>query len=193
MNDGVVRLLLLLTGLLVAAQTRVLKQTQSVAVSGDRAHYFSDLASNLAALLGVAGAALLGLASLDGAAGLIVAAILIWAAIGVFREAAHQLMDHELPEDQRALIVRLMTQDARLTDIHQLRTRASGPYVHIQMHADLDPDLTLSEAHAILVECERRLLKAYPAADILIHADPHGEAEPHGAEFFNAESTSKDA
>src|ERR1043165_9858969 len=40
-----------LTGLLIAAQTRVLRQTSSVAVSGDRAHYASDLASNLIALL----------------------------------------------------------------------------------------------------------------------------------------------
>ncbi|WP_300577374.1 cation diffusion facilitator family transporter [Phenylobacterium sp.] len=178
-----------LTGLLVAAQTRVLKQTQSVAVSGDRAHYFSDLASNLAALVGVAGAALLGFTRLDGAAGLVVAAILVWAAIGVFREAAHQLMDHELPEDQRALIVRLMTQDARLTDIHQLRTRASGPYVHIQMHADLDPDLTLDAAHQVIVEAEHRLLKHFPAADILIHADPRGRAEPHGGAFAEPPAT----
>src|SRR5688572_24814144 len=48
---------ILLTGLLVAAQTRMLRQASSVAVSGDRAHYVSDLASNLVALAGVAAAA----------------------------------------------------------------------------------------------------------------------------------------
>ena len=40
---------ILLTGLLVAAQTRALKQTGSVAVSGDRAHYFADLGGNAVA------------------------------------------------------------------------------------------------------------------------------------------------
>lgn len=180
---GVMVASILLTGLLVTAQTRVLRQTQSVAVSGDRAHYVSDLASNLAVLAGIVGAALLGLNRLDGVAGLVVSGLLIWAAIGVFRQAADQLMDHELPEAQRALIVRLMTQDPRLSDIHQLRTRASGPYVHIQMHADLDPALSLEAAHQVIVEAEHRLLAHFPAADILIHADPRGHAEPHGGVF----------
>ena len=102
-------------------------------------------------------------------------------------------MDRELPDEAREHIRALAGDDPRIIDVHQLRTRASGPLVHIQFHMALDPDLTLSEAHAILVECERRLLKAYPAADILIHADPHGEAEPHGGDFFNAETTSKQA
>lgn len=180
---GVMVASIVLTGLLVTAQTRVLSQTQSVAVSGDRAHYVSDLASNLATLAGIGGAALLGLNRLDGVAGLVVSGLLIWAAIGVFRQAADQLMDHELPEAQRALIVRLMTQDSRLSGIHQLRTRASGPYVHIQMHADLDPALTLEAAHQVIVEAEHRLLAHFPAADILIHADPRGQAEPHGGVF----------
>jgi ferrous-iron efflux pump FieF len=67
--------------------------------------------------------------------------------------------------------------------VHQLRTRAAGPYVHIQMHADIDPDVSLAEAHAIVVSAERRVLQAFPAADILIHADPRGRAEAHGGAF----------
>lgn len=176
-----------LTALLLAAQTRVLRQTASVAVSGDRAHYASDLASNIIALVGIAASAWLGINGLDAAAALVIAALLLWGAVGVFREAAGQLMDHELPDDQRAQIVKLASADPRLTDVHQLRTRASGPFVHIQMHADLDPDLTLEAAHQVIVAAEKRILEAFPAADILIHADPRGRAEPHGGAF--AEST----
>jgi hypothetical protein len=40
------------------------------------------------------------------------------------------------------------------------------------------------------VAAERRLLEVYPAADILIHADPQGRAEPHGGAF--AESAEND-
>lgn len=176
-----------LTAGLLAAQTRVLRQTASVAVSGDRAHYATDLASNVVALLGIAASAWLGVNGLDAAAALVIAALLLWGAVGVFREAANQLMDHELPEEERAQIVRLASADPRLTDVHQLRTRASGPFVHIQMHADLDPDLTLEMAHQVIVAAENRILEHFPAADILIHADPRGRAEPHGGAF--AEST----
>jgi cation diffusion facilitator family transporter len=178
-----------LTALLVSAQTRILRRTSSVAVSGDRAHYASDLASNVVALLGIAGSAWLGLGNLDAAAALIVAGLLLWGAISVFREAADQLMDRELPDEDRARIVRLAAADPRVTDVHQLRTRASGPYVHMQMHVDLDPDLTLEAAHEVVVAAEKRILEAFPAADIIIHADPHGRAEPHGGAFAEPAET----
>ena len=174
---------IVLTALLLVAQGQVLKQTASVAVSGDRAHYATDLASNVIALVGIGVAAWLGLNSVDGLAALAIAAVLLWGAVSVFREASGQLMDHELSDESRGKIVALLTQDARLTDVHQLRTRASGPYVHIQMHVDLDPDLTLEAAHQVIVAAEKRVLEAFPSADIIIHADPRGRAEPHGGAF----------
>ena len=44
-------------------------------------------------------------------------------------------------------------------------------------------NLTLIEAHEIVVAAEERLLAVFPAADIIIHPDPHGKAEPHGGHF----------
>ena len=172
-----------LTGGLIYAQTQVLKQTRSVAVTGDRAHYLADLASNIAALIAIAATALLGIGGFDALGGLVVAGVLLWGAVSVFRQASGELMDHELPDDARAKIVALMTADPRLTDVHQLRTRASGPIVHIQMHADLDPELSLETAHEVVVAAEKRVLEAFPAADIIIHPDPRGRAEPHGGAF----------
>jgi len=179
---------IVLTALLILAQGRVLRQTASVAVSGDRAHYAADLASNVIALAGIAATAWLGIGRLDAIAALAIAALLLWGAVGVFREASGQLMDHELPDEVRARIVELMTKDPRLTDVHQLRTRASGPFVHMQMHVDLDPQLTLEAAHQVIVAAEKRVLEAFPSADIIIHADPRGRAEPHGGAFAEAQS-----
>ncbi|MEW6389123.1 MAG: cation diffusion facilitator family transporter [Pseudomonadota bacterium] len=172
-----------LTLALITAQTRVVKASGSIAISGDRAHYAADLASNAVALVGVGAAAWLGLPWLDAAAGLLVALWLIWGAIGVFREASGQLMDEELPEEDRTRIVQLATVDPRVLGVHQLRTRASGPYVHMQMHADLAADISLAEAHTIMVAAENRLLEAFPSADIIIHPDPRGLAEKHGGVF----------
>ncbi len=175
-----------LTSLLILAQTRMLRQASSVAVSGDRAHYLADLASNLVAFAGIGAAALWRAPLIDAAAGLAVTAWLVWGAVSVFREASFQLMDHELGEDQRERIIALARADGRILNIHALRTRASGPYVHLQMHAALPADISLEEAHRILVAAERRVLKAFPAADILIHADPEGLDEPHGGALTDA-------
>lgn len=179
---GVMLVSIVLTGGLIFAQSRHLQKVASVAVSSDRTHYAADLASNVIALTAIA-AAWAGLGWVDPVGGLCVAAILLWGAVSVFRESSDQLLDHELPDEDRRKITELMTQDRAINHIHQLRTRASGPVIHIQMHADLDPDISLDQAHRIVVAAERRVLEAFPEADILIHADPRGRAEPHGGPF----------
>ncbi|MCA0356850.1 MAG: cation diffusion facilitator family transporter [Proteobacteria bacterium] len=184
---AVMAISIVLTFALITAQTRVVKASGSIAISGDRAHYAADLASNAVALVGVGAAAWLGLPWVDAVAGLIVALWLIWGAVGVFREASHQLMDRELPDEDREKIVALVTADPKVLGVHQLRTRASGPYVHIQMHADLAGDISLADAHAIIVAAENRVLDAFPAADLIIHGDPRGLAEKHGGLFAEVE------
>lgn len=180
---GVMLISIALTGVLISAQSRALRAASSVAISADRTHYAADLASNVIALAGIAGAAAFGWVRLDALAGLCVGGVLLWGAISVFREASGQLMDRELPVEDRKRIAGLITQDPRITDVHQLRTRASGPVVHVQMHVDLDPELSLEDAHKVVVAAEKRVLEAFPAADILIHPDPRGRAEPHGGAF----------
>ena len=172
-----------LTSGLILVQSRVLKTASSVAVTGDRLHYIADLASNLIAFIGIGLSALTHNSAADAVAGVFVVGWLVWGAISVFRAASVELMDQELDDLSRERIVELLTLDPRVNDVHQLRTRASGPYIHIQLHADLDPDLTLVEAHKVVVAAEKRVLEAFPAADIIIHPDPRGYAEPHGGAF----------
>ena len=170
---------LLITALLVAAQTRVVRRTGSVAVAGDRAHYTADMASNLVALLGIAGAVWLDRPALDAAAGLVVSLWLVWGAYKVFRTASHHLMDRELPDAEREALVQALFADPAVEGVHQLRTRASGPYVHVQAHIDVEPTLTLLQAHDVIEAAEERLIALHPGADVILHVDPRGEAEHH--------------
>ena len=180
---GVMAISVLLTGALITAQTRVLRRTGSVAVSGDRAHYFSDVASNLIVFAGIGAAALLDQPVFDAAAGVLVAGWLAWAAYAVFRESARHLMDRELDDEARGEIRRRLFAVPGVQGVHQLRTRSSGPYVHIQAHIDLDPHQTLLQAHEVLTAAEDRLLELYPSADIILHPDPEGHAEVHEEPF----------
>ena len=85
---------------------------------------------------------------------------------------------------QRQRIRELVESDPLVGRVHDLRTRTSGPYVHIQFHVDLAPSMTLEEAHRLIVAAEDRVRSEFPAADIIIHPDPKGRAEPHGHEDF---------
>ena len=169
---AVVLISIALTGWLVWRQGKAVKATGSVAVEADRAHYAADLAANAVVLIGVISGAYLSAPGLDAAAGLVVAVWLFWGAAGVLRGAADQLLDRATPEADRVEITAAMLADPRIAGVHRLRTRMAGSVMTIQMHVDMDPALTLGEAHAILVEAENRLMARWPGADILIHPDP---------------------
>ncbi|MBI1187343.1 MAG: cation diffusion facilitator family transporter [Alphaproteobacteria bacterium] len=168
----------------VMAQSRAIAATGSLAVRGDRAHYLSDLAANGAVIIGILGAAYAGLAWADTAAAVFVT---VWLALGAWdiaRAAADHLMDREAPESLRTHVRELTLAEQGLRGVHDLRTRLSGPYVHVQFHADLDPDMSLEAAHRIIVAAEQRIRAEYPNADVIIHPDPRGRAEPHGLPAF---------
>ncbi len=169
-----------LTGWLVWMQGRAVRESGSLAVAADRAHYAGDLAANGVVLIGVISGAFLAAPGLDAAAGLIVAIWLFWGAITILRSAADHLVDKAVPAADRMAITTAVLADPRISGVHQLRTRMAGSAMLIQMHIDLDPDLSLDSAHAIVVEAENRLLAAFPRADILIHPDPRGRAGPTG-------------
>lgn len=173
-----------LTAGLVAYQTRAVRRTGSVATRADRLHYAGDLGANAVVLLGIGAGAYLGIGWADPAAALLIAAWLVYGSLKVAREAADHLLDREVPDATRARIRSLAEADQRILRVHDLRTRTSGPYMHIQFHVELDPDLSLEAAHGIVVAAENRIRDQFPTADIIIHPDPKGRAEPHGHEHF---------
>ncbi|MFZ4600830.1 MAG: cation diffusion facilitator family transporter [Caulobacterales bacterium] len=180
----VMGLSILLTSALVLAQSRAIAQTGSVATKGDREHYAADLTSNIVVVFGIAAGHFLGWSWADAAAGILVACWLALGAYEVARESADHLMDRELPDEDRARIEALARDDPAILGVHDLRTRSSGPFIHIQFHADLDPEISLKAAHEVVVAAEARIRTAYPAADVIIHPDPADGVDPHGHEAF---------
>ena len=77
----------------------------------------------------------------------------------------------------------LTLQGPQILGVHDLRPRQAGLYVLIQMHVALEPSLTLDAAHRIIIAAENRLIEVCPNADIIIHPDPRGLAEPHTGVF----------
>lgn len=179
---GVVVIGIAITTWLVWMQTRALKKTGSLAVAGDRAHYAADLAANVVVLIGVVSGAFLNAPGLDAAAGLVVAIWLAWGASGMLRTAADHLLDRAVPEDDLAAINQAVLADPHISGVHRLRAHMAGSVMVVQMHVDLDATLTLDAAHAIVVGAESRVLALFPAADILIHADPRGSKLKHPGE-----------
>jgi ferrous-iron efflux pump FieF len=76
-----------------------------------------------------------------------IAAYILFTAWQIFRGALDMLMDRELPDEMRADIRKIALANPRVKSVHDLRTRAAGQAIFVQMHLEMDPDLPLRVAH----------------------------------------------
>ena len=162
------------TILLVLYQRRVVAKTGSLAVEADTTHYASDLATNLGVMVALVLVTWLDWTLADPLIALAVAGVMLFTAFGVGRQSFNQLMDRELPDEERARILRIARSHPAVRDVHELKTRAAGLSTFIQLHLALDPAMPLSQAHVISDAVEQALLAAYPGAEVIIHQDPAG-------------------
>ena len=169
-----------LTLWLIIAQSWAVRATGSIAVRGDRAHYIADLLTNIFVIIGIAVASYTSLTWADSFVGGLMALWLLFTAFQIARLAWSQLMDRELNEDERRTIKRLAMADPQVRAVTELRTRAAGPHLHLQMRLDLDETLTLSQTHDLVLATEKRIMDAFPAADVLIYPHPAGCGHAHG-------------
>ena len=169
---------------LLIAQSWAIRATGSIAVRGDRAHYTADMAANIAVIVGIVVSTRTDFIWADALVGALLALWLFYTAFKVGQLAWAQLMDRELPGDERDLIIQIAMAEQGVSAVHDLRTRASGPHIHIQLRLDVAEALTLSEAHDIVLNVEKRLMSVYRAADILIHPHPMGCGATHGNTRF---------
>ncbi|HEY4123815.1 MAG TPA: cation diffusion facilitator family transporter [Rhizomicrobium sp.] len=159
---------------LVAYQRMVVAATGSLAISADQTHYASDLATNIGVVISLLLVSQLGWKLADPVIGILIALFLAWSAWSVFRQSYDQLMDRELPDEDRAKIKSIVMRHAEVRNLHDLRTRASGLNTFIQFHIELDADISLTRAHEISDNVEAEICAAFPHAEILIHQDPAG-------------------
>ena len=163
---------------LIVYQRRVARQTHSLAIGADAAHYLGDLASNIGVVVAIVCAAWLGWRLADPLIALAVAALLVWTALGVFRASYDQLMDRELPDEDRDRIKAIVNRHEDVMSLHDLRTRAAGVNSFIQLHLELDPQMSLIRAHEICDEVEHDICRAFPNAEVIIPQDPAGVEMP---------------
>lgn len=178
---GVMVFSILMTGLLVAFQNRVVRATQSVAISADLLHYSGDVLINGSVIISLGAGMAFGWTFLDPVFAIAIALFLLWNAGQIALGSLNMLMDRELAQPERDRIVAIARAHPDVRDLHDLRTRLSGQQGFIQLHLELDPDLPLLRAHAIADQVEAAILAEFPRFEVIIHQDPAGIREPRAA------------
>lgn len=170
---------IVLTLVLVAFQTWVVRRTKSVAVAADSLHYRGDILVNVAVIAALVLGSWYGLIYADPIFGTVIAFYILYNAWLIVRDALDMLMDRELPDDERQRIREIALTHADVESLHDMRTRRSGQTSFIQFHLVMSAELTLLKAHEVSDEVELELRRAFPDAEILIHQDPTGIVEKH--------------
>ena len=176
---AVMVLAIVMTLCLVLFQLFVVRRSRSIAISADSLHYRGDLFINLAVIAALILTPLWHLPFLDPLTGAGIAAYLLYGAWRILGDALDMLMDRELPDEDRARIRAIATKHAKVASLHDLRTRRSGSDVFIQLHLEMDGNMTLRKAHGIADQVESEIRAAFDGAEVLIHQDPEGIEEEH--------------
>ena len=175
---AVMVLSIVVTIALVLYQRHVVRRTGSIAITADELHYRGDLVVNVSVIIALVLAPILGLPILDPLFGAGIGIWILYSAARLVRLSLVQLMDRELPDDERERIREIAQSHPDVVAAHDLRTRIAGPTAFIQIHIEMDGTLSLLRAHEISDEVEAQLRAAYPHAEVMIHQDPEGIEEP---------------
>ena len=159
---------------LVIFQRYVVRKSGSLAINADSLHYQTDVMINGSVLLSIFLASELGMTLADPIFAIGIALFISYTAWKIGMGALNILMDHELPYDDRRKIIEIACAQDGVEGVHDLRTRFSGTQVFIQMHVEMDGDMSLRRAHEIADVVELEVGEAYPNSEVIVHQDPEG-------------------
>ena len=161
----------LVTLALVIFQSHIVKKTGSMAIKADSLHYRTDIALNAAVLFALILSGW-GWYWADGLFAIAVSFYILHGAWEIGKQSIDALMDKQLPKSEEEQIVKIAYSIEGVLGVHDLRTRQSGNTKFIQLHLELENDLSLCDAHIKVDKLEAELERIFPEVDILIHPDP---------------------
>jgi len=167
---------------LILFQRYVYKKTKSLAIKADSLHYQTDFLTSTAVLISLNLSTFFGSVSIDSMIGIGIAVYIAATSWSIFKQALDVLMDRELDDKDIHRIRAIAKKHEKVIGVHDLKTRSSGHKQFIQMHLELNAQLSLIEAHTIALDVMKNIKEEFPDAEILIHQDPqgHDEEDFHG-------------
>ncbi|MCC5811403.1 MAG: cation transporter [Ectothiorhodospiraceae bacterium] len=162
----------LLKELLFRYTRLVARQTGSALILANAWHHRSDALSSLVVIGGIAGA-LLGAVWLDAVAAILVAAMIGRMGWDFVWSGTRELVDTGLEQEQLKELGAQILAVPGVKNYRQLRSRRMGPQVLLDVHVQLQGQLSLAEASSISERVRNRLLALNPdVVDVLVIPEP---------------------
>ena len=173
--------LLVLLGVIVVKETlfrfalRAADSVDSTAVRTDAWHHRSDAITSLAAGIGITVALIggRGYAVADDIAAVVAAGIIAWNGLRLLRPALDELMDTAPEFAVRDQVQSLAATIEGVDCVEKCVVRKMGHHYFVDMHVQVDPQMTVERAHQIAHLVKDHVRHHLPAVhDVLVHLEP---------------------
>ncbi|AEK73252.1 cobalt/zinc/cadmium cation efflux pump protein [Thermococcus sp. 4557] len=173
---GVALFSILSKELMFRYSVRVGRKLDSQILVADAYHHRSDALSSVAVLIGL-GAQELGFMYGDSIAGLVVAVFLLKVSLDIILENVRYLTGQAPPFEVCEEIKERALGVPNVLGIHDLRAHYVGSKLHVELHIEVPPELSLKEAHDVSEEV-KRVIESLPEVEVaFVHVDIKGVTE----------------
>ena len=152
------------------------KQIHSSLLESNAWHHRSDALSSIVVLVGIS-AQLLGIPYMDILAAIVVAVMIIIMGVRLTSKAFAELIDTGLDSELIGRVKSLIEGNESVREVHSLRSRSMGGLGYVDAEIQVNPRLTVSEAHYIAFSLEQAIKAGFEQIiDVSIHVDPLTES-----------------
>lgn len=151
------------------------KQLNSSSLKADAWHHRSDAITSVAAFIGISIALFAGegYESADDWAALFASGLIIYNCYGIFRPALAEIMDEHLYEELEEQVRTQSLQVQGVELIEKCYIRKIGMLFQIDLHAVVNPDLTVREGHDIAHRLKDYLMENLDnIGNVFVHIEP---------------------
>jgi cation diffusion facilitator family transporter len=170
--------------------SRVGRTLGSGAVTVDAWHHRSDAITSAAAAIGIATALTggEGYEPADDWAALFAAGVIFANAWRLMRVPLHELMDAE-PVEIIERVRKVALRAAGVKDVEKVFARKIGLRYRVDLHVEVDPDMSVRQAHELSHGVKDTICEAMPEIeDVLVHIEPHDLSRLPGPNYCPARS-----
>jgi cation diffusion facilitator family transporter len=181
--DLAIMLVTVLVDIALVSYLKKYADRTSPAISAAIGNYTSDVMQNSLVFVGLF-AAMTGFYAADPVAALIVSALMMRVVVRVGRETLADLTDESPPKEELEAYGKEIMKVKGVKSFHRLRARRAAGSIHLDVHVQLPPKISLTSAHESCTEVKRRLLAAFPnVTEVLVHAEPDDKWQKGAPKF----------
>ena len=151
------------------------RDTDNAAVKTDAWHHRADAVTSIAAAIGITIALMGGpkFVCADDAAAIFAALIIGWSGWQLLRPALSELMDRA-PDPKTVGRIRVLASGvAGVERVEKCFVRKAGHLLFVEMHVEVDPQMTVLRSHEIAHNVKNEVRAAMPTVkDVLVHIEP---------------------